>query len=114
MIVFLAMGLVWLFVPPPYHWVAPFIAIAFAVKASRDSVATRCPRCHGRLGRLASEAAAVRSAKGAAAHRRKLEELGGCPNCGLRLDEESESKSSGYRGDGPHAAHQRPVGVPNR
>ena len=72
----------------PYHWVAPFIAIAFAIKASRDSLATRCPRCLGRLGRLASEAAAVRSAKGAAAHRRKLEELGGCPSCGLRLDEE--------------------------
>jgi hypothetical protein len=45
------------------HRVAPPIAIAFAVKASRDSLATRCPRCGGRLGRLASEAAAVRSAK---------------------------------------------------
>jgi hypothetical protein len=88
MIVFLAMGLVWLFVPPPYHWIAPAVAVAFAVKASRDALATRCPRCGGRLGRLAVEAAAVRSAKDAAAHRRKLEELGGCPNCGLRLDEE--------------------------
>lgn len=92
-IVFLAMGLVWLLVPSPYHWVAPPVAIAFAVKAGRDSLTTRCPRCLGRLGRLATEAAAARSAKDAAAHRRKLEELGGCPNCGLRLDEEIGTKA---------------------
>jgi mono/diheme cytochrome c family protein len=88
LIVFLAMGVLWLFVPPPYHWMAPAVAVAFAVKAGRDSLTTRCPRCHGPLGRLAVEAAAVRSAKDPAVHRRKLEELGGCPSCGLRLDQE--------------------------
>ena len=91
-IVFLAMGLVWLFVPSPYHWAAPPVAIAFAVKAGRDGLTTGCSRCPGRLGRLAPEAAAVRSAN-AAARRRKLEELGGCPSCGLRLEEEIRTKA---------------------
>jgi hypothetical protein len=92
-VIFLAMGLAWLLVPSPYHWVAPAVAIAFAVKAGRDSLTTRCPRCLSRLGRLATEAAAVRSSKYPADHRRKLEELGGCPSCGLRLDEEIGTKS---------------------
>jgi hypothetical protein len=91
--VFLGMGMVWLIVPSRYHWVAPPLAIGFAIKAARDSLATRCPRCLGPLGRLAVEAAAARTAKDAPAHRRKLEELSGCPNCGLRLDEEIGAKA---------------------
>lgn len=93
LIVFLAMGLVWLFVPSPYHWVAPAVGIVFTALTIRRSLTTRCPRCQGRLGRLAVEAAAVRTAKDSAAHRRKLDELGGCPHCGLRLDEEIGSKA---------------------
>jgi len=93
LIVFLAMGSVWLLVPSPYHWVAPIVAVGFAMKAGRDSLSTRCPRCRGRLGRLAAEAAALRSSKYPAEHRRKLEYLGGCPSCGLRLDEEIGTKT---------------------
>lgn len=87
-LVFLAAGSCWLFVPAPYHLVGPVVAVAFTIKAGRDSLTTRCPRCNAKLARLAVEAAAVRSAKDAEAHRRKLEEIGGCPNCGLRLDDE--------------------------
>jgi hypothetical protein len=55
----------------------------------------RCPRCSARLGQLAWIYALSRPGKRGRRHPTaviKLEQLGGCPHCGLRLDQEIGTK----------------------
>jgi hypothetical protein len=67
------------------------------VLGSRLPRLIRCPRCSHRLGQVAemyslSQPGAKRRKVDASAAW-KLETLGGCPNCGLRLDEEIGAKT---------------------
>jgi hypothetical protein len=85
---------IWLFAPWPYRSAGfgLFVGVALWLFGLRPSHIRR-PRCQQKIGELGSEYLAAKgSARGFIVHRERIEQLGGCPNCGLRLDEEIGTK----------------------
>jgi hypothetical protein len=83
-----------LFAPKPYKWAA-LGGIAFIVWfLCGGARRIPCPRCKHQIGELGSAYLAAKGGgRSVVAHRRRVEQLGKCPHCGLRLDEETAATS---------------------
>jgi predicted RNA-binding Zn-ribbon protein involved in translation (DUF1610 family) len=72
----------------PYAWVGPAAFIVFGVIMYIRSTAIPCPRCGASLGRLGYRYFSAIMGRARGYYMERAEQLGKCPHCGLRLDEE--------------------------
>jgi hypothetical protein len=75
----------------PYWFVALPLFLVFIWRYNLSVSNACCPRCGSRLGRLAYAYLNTRTGRVSARrhYRKEVEALGGCPHCGLQLDEAS-------------------------
>lgn len=73
----------------PYLWISFVALIALFLGLLVLTFAMRCLRCKGRLGRLGLRyLCAVSSYRGSNPVVVQAEEIGACPHCGIRLDDD--------------------------